>query len=304
MKGYTYILQCSDGSYYVGSTNNLELRLAQHQAGEGANHTKKRLPVELVYYEVHSRIDEAFYREKQIQGWRRAKKEALINGEYDKLPELAKAYGARLPSASSDSVVGDGDMLPSTKLPSAGSGSVSVVEPVIGSARWLSLPKPPLRLAETTAIKESLGNTDILKLPKTAFLCSRNISASAVLKCYDWAIAQREAGNCVISGFHSRIEKDVLHYLLKGSQPIIVAMARGLKTKSEPELIQEVEKGRLLIVTPFGKEIKRVTEKTAQIRNRMMLALADTIAIGHISEGGLLEALLKENQKQVMCIND
>lgn len=79
MKGYTYILLCSDGSYYTGSTNNLELRLKQHQNGEGANHTKKHLPVVLVYYEEFSRIDEAFYREKQIQGWSRKKKEALIS---------------------------------------------------------------------------------------------------------------------------------------------------------------------------------------------------------------------------------
>lgn len=61
-----YILLCSDGSYYTGSTNNLELRLAQHQWGEGANHTKKRLPVQLLYFEEFDRIDEAFYREKQI----------------------------------------------------------------------------------------------------------------------------------------------------------------------------------------------------------------------------------------------
>ncbi len=78
MKGYMYILKCSDDSYYVGSTNNLELRLAQHQAGKGANHTKKHQPVELVYYEEYSRIDVAFYREKQVQGWSRKKKEALI----------------------------------------------------------------------------------------------------------------------------------------------------------------------------------------------------------------------------------
>lgn len=64
MKGYTYLLLSSDGSYYTGSTNNLELRLKQHQNGEGANHTKKHLPVVLVYYEEFSRIDEAFYREK------------------------------------------------------------------------------------------------------------------------------------------------------------------------------------------------------------------------------------------------
>ncbi|GAA4045496.1 hypothetical protein GCM10022388_08600 [Flavobacterium chungnamense] len=68
MKGYMYILLCSDGSYYTGSTNDLERRLAQHQNGEGANHTKKRLPVSLLYYEEYQRIDEAFYREKQVQG--------------------------------------------------------------------------------------------------------------------------------------------------------------------------------------------------------------------------------------------
>lgn len=91
-EGFMYILLCADGSYYTGSTTDLDLRLEQHQNGEGANHTKKRLPVRLVYYEVYSRIDEAFYREKQVQGWSRAKKEALINGNLDLLPNLAVAY--------------------------------------------------------------------------------------------------------------------------------------------------------------------------------------------------------------------
>jgi len=92
MKGYMYILLCSNGSYYTGSTNNLELRLKQHQNGEGANHTKKYLPVTLVYYEEYQRVEDAFYREKQIQGWSRKKKEALINGDHNLLPELAIAY--------------------------------------------------------------------------------------------------------------------------------------------------------------------------------------------------------------------
>jgi putative endonuclease len=92
MTGYMYILECADGSYYTGSTTNLIPRLAQHQNGEGANHTKKRLPVKLVYLEEYSRIDFAFYREKQVQGWNRKKKQALINGEQVKLPELAIAY--------------------------------------------------------------------------------------------------------------------------------------------------------------------------------------------------------------------
>jgi putative endonuclease len=87
-----YILECCDGSYYTGSTKNIEIRLVQHQAGEGANHTKKRLPVKLVYYEEYPRIDDAFYREKQVQGWSRKKKDALIRGDFNQLPELAKAY--------------------------------------------------------------------------------------------------------------------------------------------------------------------------------------------------------------------
>ncbi|MDR1009847.1 MAG: hypothetical protein LBM04_01725, partial [Opitutaceae bacterium] len=70
-----------------------------------------------------------------------------------------------------------------------------------------------------------LGNETLLSHPKTAFLCSRKVPAAAVLKCYDWAVEQRERGVCVMSGFHSQIEKDVLHYLLKGTQPVIVVLA-------------------------------------------------------------------------------
>ncbi|MCG2612364.1 GIY-YIG nuclease family protein [Flavobacterium sp. SM15] len=90
MKGYTYILQCADESYYTGSTTDLERRIQQHQQGEGANHTRKRLPVKLVYFEEYQRIDEAFYREKQIQGWSRKKKEALINGCEEALKKAAE----------------------------------------------------------------------------------------------------------------------------------------------------------------------------------------------------------------------
>jgi putative endonuclease len=86
---YMYILECVDGTYYTVSTTDLERRFYQHQNGEGANHTKKRLPVKLVYYEFFERVDNAFYREKQVQGWSRAKKQALIEKAYEKLPDLA-----------------------------------------------------------------------------------------------------------------------------------------------------------------------------------------------------------------------
>jgi len=142
-------------------------------------------------------------------------------------------------------------------------------------------------------IKSTLGNKDILNLPKTAFLCSRQVPASVVLKCYDWAIAEREAGNCVISGFHSPLEKDVLHYLLKGTQPIIIALARGLKIRVEAELKKPLDQGRLLIITPFDASVKRVTTATAAIRNRMMIEIADKVVVGYASPGGQLDMLLK-----------
>ena len=61
-KGYMYILECDDGTYYTGSTKDLNIRMKQHQDGKGANHTAKRLPVKLLYYEEYDRIDKAFYR--------------------------------------------------------------------------------------------------------------------------------------------------------------------------------------------------------------------------------------------------
>lgn len=80
LKGWMYILKCCDGTYYTGSTKNLEERINSHKNGTGANYTKKRLPVELVYVEEHDTISAAFEREKKIQNWSRMKKEALIKG--------------------------------------------------------------------------------------------------------------------------------------------------------------------------------------------------------------------------------
>ena len=87
--GYMYILECRNGAYYTGSTVDLDRRIQQHQNGEGANFTKKHLPVKLVYYAAFEHVAQAFYREKQVQGWSKAKKEALINGKTNLLHGLA-----------------------------------------------------------------------------------------------------------------------------------------------------------------------------------------------------------------------
>lgn len=95
MNCYMYILQCANGAYYTGSTKDLETRLKQHQNGEGANFTKKHLPVKLVYYEVFERIDEAFYREKQVQGWSRMKEASSNKQRIWTVPEQYKKLAQR-----------------------------------------------------------------------------------------------------------------------------------------------------------------------------------------------------------------
>ncbi|CAH0259850.1 hypothetical protein SRABI76_03459 [Microbacterium oxydans] len=93
---WTYILRCSDGSFYTGSTNGeLDSRVWQHNHDDAfaANFTRKRRPVVLVYVERFDTVDAAFFREKQLQGWSRAKKIALIEERGHDLPELSKARG-------------------------------------------------------------------------------------------------------------------------------------------------------------------------------------------------------------------
>ena len=89
-KGYLYILRCADRSYYVGSTTNLEVRVAEHQAGEGGAYTARRLPLELVYASEFDTLHEAFLREWQVKGWSRKKKEALMRGDDEALIELSR----------------------------------------------------------------------------------------------------------------------------------------------------------------------------------------------------------------------
>ncbi len=119
------------------------------------------------------------------------------------------------------------------------------------------------------------------------------------MRCYDWAIAQREAGECVVSGFHSPLEKDVLRYLLRGKQPVILALARGMKERVEPELHGAMKEGRLLMVTPFVASVKRVTEQTATERNRWMMEIAERIAVGYVAPSGQLETLLLQTSKPI-----
>lgn len=88
-----YILLCSDGSLYTGITNDIERRLHEHESGfNPESFTFKRRPLKLVFTENFNDPSDAIAFEKQIKGWRRDKKQALINGEWARLPELSKRY--------------------------------------------------------------------------------------------------------------------------------------------------------------------------------------------------------------------
>ena len=89
---WTYILECADGTLYVGSTTHLERRVSQHDRGEGAAYTRRpgRRPVRLLWAAEFARVADAYAFEKQVQGWGRAKRIALIEGRYDDLPALAR----------------------------------------------------------------------------------------------------------------------------------------------------------------------------------------------------------------------
>ena len=133
-----------------------------------------------------------------------------------------------------------------------------------------------------------LGNKDILNNYKIGFLCSRKIPANIILKTYDWAIEQRDNGVCIVSGFHSKIEKDVFDILAKGTQPIILVLARGMMKRWDKKIIKLVDDGRLLIISPFNEKVRRSTKETALKRNKLIAEISDKVFIPYSNDNGNL----------------
>jgi predicted GIY-YIG superfamily endonuclease len=100
---YVYILKCADGSYYTGHTDNLEARISAHQDPKANSWVSKRLPVKLVYADTSPTREEALAFEFQVKKWSRAKKEALIARDWEKLKMLSKSYSSRVVHGSTGS---------------------------------------------------------------------------------------------------------------------------------------------------------------------------------------------------------
>ena len=149
-----------------------------------------------------------------------------------------------------------------------------------------------------------LGDKHILENYKIGFLCSRKIPANIILKTYDWAIEQRDNGICVVSGFHSKIERDVFDILLKGNQPLILVLARSMKKRWEEKILKALEANKLLIISPVNSAIKRVTKETSLIRNKYILLKSDKIFIPYTSPSGMLTQIIKPFQDKIISLNN
>lgn len=147
----------------------------------------------------------------------------------------------------------------------------------------------------TMMMGQALGNEALLRLPKVGFLSSRQVLPEAVIRCLDWATRMRNEGMCVMSGFQSPLEKEVLNILLKGTSPFILVLARRLwGVRHVPCVFRKaLEEGRLLIVSPVAQTVCRVDEHSAELRNQYILESAARIVVGSCAPNGRLCVLLK-----------
>ena len=132
-----------------------------------------------------------------------------------------------------------------------------------------------------------LGNKELLKLKKTAFLASSTIPPDMVLRCYDWAAAKHEG--CVVSGFSSKLERDVLHFLLRSKCPIILVLARQMYKVIPEELKEALDQDRLLIISTTNAV--RQSKVTALARNKYICELADNVLFVGVNEKSSLYSL-------------
>ena len=136
---------------------------------------------------------------------------------------------------------------------------------------------------------DCLGNRDLLNLPKTAFLASNTIPTDMVLRCYDWATQMAKEEQCIISGFSSHLEKEVLHFLMKGRCPIILVLAREMYKQIPPELQPLLDAHRLLVIS-VSKAVRQ-SKATAHARNKYICEIADKILFVGVTEKSSLYPL-------------
>lgn len=142
---------------------------------------------------------------------------------------------------------------------------------------------------------DAIGDISILTKPLTALFCSVRCPGEIILKAYDLTRTLRDSGVIFISGFHSPIEKDCLEILLRGSQPLVICPAKSIeKIRIPVDWKPQIDKGRLLLLSPFLPRQKHITGERAQYRNLFTAALAEEIYIFHAAKGSKTMALCRQ----------
>jgi len=125
--------------------------------------------------------------------------------------------------------------------------------------------------------------------------CSVKCPGNLIVKTYDLARELRDAGVVLVGGFHSPMERECLDLLLRGLQPVIYCPAKGLsRLRLAADVRRIVKDGQLLVLSPFGEEVRRTTSAQAMLRNEFIAALADAVFIPYASPNGKIEALCRE----------
>lgn len=148
------------------------------------------------------------------------------------------------------------------------------------------------------------GNIDLLARRLTGFLASRTVQTDKVLACYDWATSLDPATDCVVGGFQSSMERDVLHFLLRSKIPVVIVLARRFYKDITPELTQPFNDGRVLFVSLTN--LFRTTRPNAILRNRYVADVSSTIVFGMLSrESSLFQIYedVKKTNKSVTVID-
>ena len=141
----------------------------------------------------------------------------------------------------------------------------------------------------------AIGNLDILRHNSTAFFCSTKCPGDLIVKTYDITQILRDAGMTVISGFHSPMERECLKILLRGAQPVIICPARSINNmRINKEYKKPLKDGRLLFLSPFDENQRRISAKRALYRNLFVAALSAAVFVIHAAPGSKTESFCKE----------
>ena len=141
---------------------------------------------------------------------------------------------------------------------------------------------------------EGIGNPALIGRDALALFCSRKCPGKLILRTCDLAQKWRDAGETVIGGFHSPMERECLQILLRSPHPVIVCPARGLPKRFSPDWRRALEEGRLLVLSPFAGAVRRADADSARRRNLVVAALASRIFVAYAAPGSATESFCRE----------